>query len=440
MGVNISKKRFAVLIILFFLIIKFFPFIAISDSEAQVNDLTINIPNSEPRNKYDKPVFIRGIWHYVNISLNSEINEATIIFYYGDIPPDLDDRNETNYYKWKYDYGSWRDLQHNITYIDENNCYHNVEFNSFYIGIDQYANLGNWTLILSVSEEQLFSKQIYVDNAVSFIVLKSIPILVNVEPFTEDMYISNNKYTIENQGNVPLRLSVNFGKYENTFSTIESVEILKPDETKKYNIMVQSSSTWKPGTLTIKAGEASIRGHVQNIIPPKRIVSLIGANVSIALPIIINIGHSGFTLESLMRNITFQYIENLNIYYYEIKDIFSFISGNGNVNVNITGKNIDIIKVLSDGNEVGIPFLVKSINTSEHPITVRARGIMPNSTGYLYYSLEIDGEIQKFISKINIGSFKPEREKTLNITLILVMIAFIVVSFLVFTQIKHWKK
>jgi hypothetical protein len=400
----------------------------------------MHIPNSETSSKYDKPVLIQGIWHYVNITLNSEISELTIVFYYGETPLDSDDRNETNYYMWKYDHGSWQDLQHNSKYINESYCHYDAEFYSFYIGIDQYANLGNWTLKLLAYDEQLFSQQIYVDNAVTSIVLKSIPVIIEVEPFTEDYYISNEKFTVENKGNVPLRLSVSYGKYKNIFSTIDFIEILKSNEMRKYSILLHSRSTWKPGILTIKAGEASVRGHVQNIIPPKEFVNLIGSNVSNGLPINIFVGRSGFTLESLVGDITFQYVKNLNIYYNDVKDIFTYISGNGDVTVNITGKNLDIIKIFSRGVEVTAPFTVKSINTSEYPIAVRVRSIMPNSIATLQYILEIGGEIKNFTTQIHIGSSRPIDETTIDITLIMAIIIFIFIGYLIYAQLKHRKK
>lgn len=440
MGMTFSKKRCLAFILLFVLMTNLSSLTTSSVNEVQVEDLSMYIPNSEPRGKYDKPVLIRGLWHHVNITLNSEIGEVTIVFYFDETPLGADDRNETNYYMWKYDQGSWKDVQHNSKYINESYCRYDAEFYSFYIGIDQYANLGNWTLKLLAYDEQLLSQQIYVDNAVSSIVLKSIPVVIEVEPFTEDYYISTEKFTVENKGNLPLRLSVSYGKYENIFSTIDFIEILKPNEMRKYSIMLQSRSTWKPGILTIKAEEASVRGHVQNIIPPKEIVYLIGSNVSNGLPINIYVGRSGFALESLAGDITFQYVESLNIYYNDIKDILAYISGNGDVTVNITGKNLDIIKIFSGGSESAVPFMVKSMNTSEHPIAVRVRGIMPNSIALLQYILEIDGEIKKFTTQIHVGSFRQVDETTINITLIVVIIIFIAVVCLIYAQIKHRKK
>ena len=352
----LCKKRWIALLLIFLLVINLSSFISISVKGIQVEDILMYTPKSESRIKYGKPVLIRGIWHYVNITLNSKLSEISLIFYFGSTPINVNNRNETNYYIWEYNQGSWKDSQHDSKYINEGYCSYDDESFSFYLGIDQYSKLGNWTLELSTNNDLLISQQIFVDNAITSLILKTTPVIIEVEPFTEDSYISNNKFTVENRGNVPLRLSVSYGRYENIFSTINFTEILKPGGKKKYNILLQSRSTWKPGLKQIKAGETILKGELQNIISPKSIVSLISSNVSIGLPINIYIGRSGFVVESLVRDITFSYVDSIDIYYNEIEDIFSYISGNGSIIVDVSGKNLDIIQILSGGTEVSPPF------------------------------------------------------------------------------------
>ncbi len=293
---------------------------------------------------------------------------------------------------------------------------------------------------VSTNNELLISQPIYVENAITSLILKTIPVIFEVEPFSENNYISNDKFTVENRGNVPLKLSVSYGKYENIFSTLNLTEIHKPGEKKRYSILLQSRSTWNPGIKQIKAGEVMVKGELQNIISPKSIVYLISSNVSIGLPINIYVGRSGFIVEPLVGDIAFQHIDTIDIYYNEIKDIFSYISGNGSVIVNVSGKNLDIIKILSRGTEVTPPFKVESVYSSEHPIVVRVKGIMPESIALLHYTLEIDGEIEKFSTQINVGSFRIEDEPTFEITIIIGLIIFIVIGYLLYNIIKQRKK
>ncbi len=434
------KKRYLTLIVLGFLTINICSIMG--SVEAENVDLVIHVPTGEPRTQYGKPQWICGIWHYTNVTLNSETDRISIVFYNGDTPLDLDNRNETNYYEWKYDHGSWRDVQHNATYIEEDNCHHDIDLYSFYIGIDQYAKLGNWTLKLLVDDEQLLSEQIYVNNVVISCGLKTIPVAIRAEPFTEDDYISEEKFTVENDGNIPLRLSVDYGSYENIFSTLDFNEILKPDQTAKYSILLHSRSTWEPGILTIESGK--VNANVLYMIPPKRIVNLIESNYSYGLPINLYIRHIDYELEPLIRDITFQYVKDLNIYYNEKKDVFAYISGNGDVIVNISSKNLKILKISSGGVEVETPFIIKSTNTSEYPFVVRVRGLRANTTGYLYYRVEIEGQIHEYATQVNIGPSRPAEKTVFDITLmtsiLLIICIIIVIGYMIYSQIKYRKK
>jgi hypothetical protein len=395
----------------------------------------------QPETKYGNPVWIRGIWHFVNITLDSEVDKVTIIFYHGNTSLDSEYRNETNYYEWEYENGNWRDVQHNNSYITSDYCEQNAELYSFYMGLDQYTQVGNWTMELSADDQPLQVEQIYVDKAVNSLGLKTTPVNIRAEPFTEDYYVSEEKFTVENDGNVPLKISVNYSSYDDIFSTLDFNEFLKPGETARFSIQLHSKSTWEPGTITITDGSASVKGDVLYIIPPKKFISLIESN-SIGLSINIHVGHSDYELEFLPGNIVFQYEQTLDIYFDEVKDIYTYLSGNGNATVRITGENLKILNIFSGGTEVGYNFTVNSINTSEHPIIVRVKGMRANSTAYLRYDLEIDGEHQVFTTTINVGPSKPIDvvDTTLFIGLGLLLCITFIIVYIIYIQIKHRKK
>lgn len=436
-----NKKRCLTIAILCLLALSLFSTTS-SSADAEFIDLSIHMPICEPETKYSNPLWIRGIWHFVNITLDNEVDKVSIVFYHGDNPVDLEYRNETNYYKWEYSYGNWDDVQHSTSYIILNYCDHSTDFYSFYIGLDQYAETGNWTIELLADDEQIHLEQIYVDKAVVSLGLKTVPVTIRAEPFTEDEYVSEESFTVENDGNVPMELSVIYGVYEDIFSTLDFNEFLKPGETARFGIQLHSESTWGPGKITIKAGDASVKGDVLYIIPPKKLVSLIESNLLIGLPINIYVGHSDYELEFLTGEIVFQYEETLDIYLDEIKNIYTYLSGNGNVTVRITGENLEILNVFSGGTEVGYNFTVNSINTSEHSIVVRIKGVRPNSTAYLRYDLEIDGEHQTFTTTINVGSSQPIDviDTTLFIGLGLILCIVIILVYILVLQLRHKKK
>jgi hypothetical protein len=440
----VNKKKCVSTIIFFLFIINLLTFVTVGQDNVEIIDLSILVPNSQPRFQNDKPNWIRGIWNYVNITTIGETSDISIVFYYGDTPMNPNNRNETNYYEWEYDHGSWRDVQHTSNYLQEENCSYRTEFFSFFIGIDQYANLGDWTLEIFSDNDRLLIQQIFVDNAITSLTLKTIPVTFNVVPFSENDYHSEEKFTVENDGNVPLKLHIDYGTYDSLFSTLDFNELIKPDQTARYHILLHSRSSWGPGTLTFEAGDVSVIGEIIYLIPPKKIVSLIQSNVSIGLPINLYIGHSGYELEYLTEGVSFQYVRNIEIYYNEIREVFAYITGNGEIKVDISSENLIILDIFGDEEGVTTPFTIRSTNTSEYPISVRVKGILPNTTGYIHYDLDVEGEIKRYTTQIDIGSPKSLDYDLWNttqiITVIIIGVILILIIYMIYAQIKHKKK
>ena len=433
-----GKKHF--LFITTILIISFFTHISVA-VDTNINDLEITIPTSDPMTKYGKQVWIRGIWHSCNFSIDIASSKITLVFYYGDNLLLFTEKNETNFYQWEFNNGIWSDNEYDSDYIEEDYCINIDGLYSFYIGIDQAAFLGNWTLTIFVADQEIDSYQIYIEQAVTSLGLRTIPVSFRVEPFLINNYFPDENITMENLGNVPLSITANYGSYDDVFSTLDDDVIIKPGESKKLHLLIQSKSSWHPNTITVTSTEVSINGKVKGIIPPKNIVNLIESTISIGLPIIITVVHSGYELRNPSGEISFQYIENFDIFYNEVRTINAFLSGNGIVTVDIHGDNIDILKIFSEDEEVESPFTLVSTNYSEALISVQIRGIMPNSTGVLYYQIDIDGEVEEFTTLINIGSFRPDSGVSIftmqMIGLVIGVIIIVLILYIVFSQMKY---
>jgi hypothetical protein len=438
-----NKKCRIILVLSSFFIIHLFSIEIVGSDDVQITDFSVNIPLCKSITKYGNPVLIGGVWHYVNITLNDEVNKMSFLLYYGDNHHALVEKDETNYYHWEYNQGNWKDLQHDYRYLKEKYCHHDIKFYSFYIGIDQYTKLGNWTLELFINEKPLFSQNIYVENATASLILRSIPVRIQVEPFTEGSYESKEKFIVENKGNIPLNLSINYGNYYDIFSAKNFNNILRPDQIGRYAILVHSRPSWQPGILKIKSEEISVKGEALFVIPQKRTVSLIESTVSIGLPLELYIEHLGYDLESLAGDITFQYLQNLRIFHGETRDIYAYISGNGYVTLDIGGKDLIISKILSGDAEISTPITFQSTNTTEYTVAIRIRSKRPNTTAYLYYDLESGGERQIFTTTIHIDSSLPTKKNLRESFIAEAFIAsciLIVVAYIIFTRLRHRRK
>ncbi|EMR74154.1 hypothetical protein MBGDN05_00704, partial [Thermoplasmatales archaeon SCGC AB-539-N05] len=142
---------------------------------------------------------------------------------------------------------------------------------------------------------------------------------------------------------------------------------------------------------------------------------------------------------------TFQYENEINLEYNEIKNLTTYICGNVNVTINVLPPlNITILKIVSGNKTVGdIPFIVNSTNTSEHPIITQIQATKENTTAYINYELEMDREKQTFITKINVGPKPLPEEKPADTTLIMIVIGIsiiAVVGYMIYSQMKYRKR
>ena len=417
--------------------------IVISAEKIEFEELTIIGPSSESKTHYELNVWILGVWQYVNITLNEYSNEIALVFYYGTIIPDEDDRDETNYYFWRFKQGNWNDEFHGSKYIKKDFCSYSNNIYSFYIGTDQWTISGNWTLRIYSEAQQIHAEEIFVENAVIDPGLIN-RLEINIEPFTDDFYVSEEGFTVQNHGNIPLKLSVNYGKYSDLFETLDFDEVLKPSETKTFRVQLHSQPSWQPGEVTIPGDEIKILFDATDfLIPSKRVVNILVSKVESGLPIKLHIGHLNYTLGSLTKDIYLQYEKEKSVYYNEVGEILAYVSGEGEIIVEITSENLEIISIYSGGSEVGSHFSVISKNNSEYSISITFKGLKANTTGKIHYDLETGGVHNSFYTTIKIGSIRPtkvtELDLNIYIEISIIFCIILVLIYMLYIQLKHKK-
>ncbi len=95
----------------------------------------------------DNSVLIAGDFQYFDVALTVNVEKICIIAYNGDSLPNIDDRSVSNYYRWEYDHGVWKDVSgHDSEYIKPTQCMRDNDTYSFYVGIDTKAKPGRWTV------------------------------------------------------------------------------------------------------------------------------------------------------------------------------------------------------------------------------------------------------------------------------------------------------
>jgi len=442
------------LILFIVCIIWLFPFFS---SVCADDNVTVNIHmlGEDARTSFGNPVIVAGIWHYIDVTLeDQDLQELILKFFRVDSMPAILIRDATKYYEWKYNANTqvWADEKkyEGYFYINDTNCQKTGNVYSFCVGVkDTLPNIKNyyenWTLEISKDGDQLYSENVVLEKPeIGLSKTHDDTIKFNVDPFTEiDVSNEDEYFIIENMGNIPLNITIDYGTYNDIVEVTDSGKTLSPDNTFNHYVTLHSRS-WKPGILKIP-------GVTRGALPSSLIITTAAITLETkfienAAGLEISVGHSNYTIEEIPgTHIVFQYEETLEMNEGQIRDIIVYISGEGQVTLDIWDdeENVEILKVTSKDQE-GTPLTIASTNTSEYVVTIRVEALRENKVGIIYYNLEVDGEIQSFSTQITIGPPLSQQEtfgSNIPTTTIIVALCIIfVIVYMIYAQIRHRRR
>lgn len=444
------KKCVILLIILTLGLLPFFTSVSADDS------VTINIHmlGEDARTRLNNPVIVAGIWHFINVTLGeSASQELSLKLYQGSSLPSLGQRDETNYYEWKYSVNTqqWSDLNEyeGYSYINASNCKKSDNIYSFCVGLkDTLPEImnyyENWTLVITKDSEQVYSKNIILEKPLVGLARSHADLIrFYLDPFTVRDVDGDDYFIIENVGNIPISLSINYGAYSNILEVAESGRILSPYSTFNHYITLNSES-WKPGILEISGSSSgSIPSYLiitTAVITFETFIEINAANLEVY------VGHSNYKIEEIPgTHVVFQYEESIEMNEGQIRDLTVYISGDGNITLDISSDevNVEILKITSEDQE-GTPMTIASTNASEYAVTVRIEAIRENKVGIITYELDVDGETKTYTTEVTILQplqGEKSEETTLPVTTIIVVLCVIFVFiYIISAQIRYRRR
>jgi hypothetical protein len=434
--------------------LSFAPFASAADNIS----ITINIVGEEAQTRFDNPLMVAGIWHYVDVTVeNQGFQELSIKFYNGSSMPILGERDETNYYEWKYNEASqeWIDLNEygGYSFIDNSSCQKEGNTYSFCVGIhtdaltESHSN-ANWTLDVYTDDTKVEGFEITIEEPYTGYATSSFPGYINfyIDPFTVMDADGDDDFKITNKGNTPLYLDVDYSNYGDILEFDNFNRLISQGDEVTINADIHSKS-WQPGIMYITGISVTASLNSSYIVRTGMISAATVWNIQIP-NLVVNVGHSGFELFNEFDNgITFQYDKNINMYEGEIKDITVYISGNGEVTLDIwttTPENISINKIWYE-NQAGTPISFTSTDQSEYVVTVKVEALRENHIGYLRYELTTGDETQTFTTTINISPPSEDGGETTSdslpfMTIFVVLSVILVVLYMIFSHMRHRRR
>lgn len=426
-------------------------------SAANGVSITVHIVGEEPQTRFDNPLLVAGIWHNIDVTIeNQGFQELSIKFYDGSSMPALEDRNETNYYEWKYVAAnqSWIDLNGygGYPFIDNSNCQKEGNTYSFCIGvhtdtIPEGQNNANWTLDVYTDDTKLESFEITIEEPQTGIGKSHFPGYIHfyVDPFTIMDATGNDYFELLNTGNTPLYLHISYGSYGDIIESTNFDAMLSEGEEIIPNVILHSKS-WQPGIMYI-AGISATASLNSSYIVRTGMISAATAFPTDFPTYVVNVGHSGFELFNEFDNgITFQYDKDITMYEGQTRDIEVYLSGNGEVTLDIwttTPQNISIQKIWYE-NQVGNPISFTSTDQSEYVVTVEVEALRENHVGYIHYELTTGDETQTFTTTINISPPSEDEGETTSgipfMTIFVALCVILVVLYMIFSHMRHRRR
>ena len=420
-------------------------------------NITIHIIGENTYSRFGNQVLVAGIWHYVNITTSDQdFQTLNLKFYSGKSIPSEGQRDETNYYEWQYNKNNenpWIDIKKydNREYINSTRSIEYENNYSFCVGIqDTFPSQPkfyheNWTLEVYFDTNKIYSETVVVEKPTAgFAKSHGDIIIFNIDPFTEMDAYGHDYFRIDNIGNLPLSIDVDFGSHNNIIEYNVS-EILSQNTSMKFDPVIIHSESWPPGKKDI---EGTIKGEIPSFLIIPVATLTFGTSFGIDSPILrVVSAHANYQLEEFKEEnetITFQYQKNLKMSENEIKDIKVYFSGNGIINFDLKSENITILKVISDNNEVNTPFLISSTDISEHIVTIKIQAIKETNNAFLRYFVEIRGEIKEYETAITVSPPQSIQEEGIKLDVILIiviiLIIFLVIGYMVKTHLKYSRR
>ena len=432
--------------------------IFIPSCTAEDVSLDIHILGESSQLKSGKQIIVAGIWHQINVTLeNRDPLELILKMYKGTEPPS--EKNEANYYQWSYNKNyqfPWKDdmTYNGFYYILNNSCKKVGNIYCFTVGImDTLPNdidyYEEWTIEVYDNNERIYLESIIIEKQ-KIGIAKSHGDIVQfyVDPYTVMDSEGSDFFTLKNTGNVPIDIAIDYSSFNELIEFVKYSPRLSPSSYGEYSFILHAES-WEPQLIT---GMGSCSGSIPSnlFVNDSDAMIVLYSTLAIDGPTLrVFVGHSNYELQKIPdTGITFQYKKNINMYEGEVKEIPVFISGKGDVDLNIwcDEVNIKILDILDEQKSVESPFSVTSTPDKEHTVVVAVEAIRENHVGTIYYDLNIKGKTYSYETNINIDPPLLNEDTgftfgtTSNMTIIVIICVLFVVGYMFYSQVRYRRR
>ncbi len=405
-----------------------------------VSNLSISIPGEKTSQAPFK--IVRGIIHNISFAESPVSGNTTLRMYYGTTPLSSENRSDTSLYQWSYNAstGVWEDDLYR-RFINTSASVASADSLSFHVGIAITAYVGLWTLTVVKDGSTVLNESVTVTDYTVGLALQSVNTVFTISPFSSESKTSEYHVRVENKGNIPLRLSVLFGKYQSLFSVNNLSEPLHVGETRDFYVTL-NSIPWSPRVVNNITGV--VHPEVPAYLTSSQGVSF-ATTADQTFNLRIEVVREGYNLV-MVGNTGVQYRDSITANYgrdVSVDLYLSSLNSSGSADLKITSDLMDILSVTVDNRSSGTDMSIQLSNETERHVRIIARPNQPSTTAYLNYDIRdsLTGNRTVLKTEVVVLNEVPEESGLSGIILLLVgvVMALFIIS-IIFITFIHFRK
>lgn len=397
-------------------------------------EISLQIPGETPvYNDSGQPVLIAGVWHQLTVRLETPV-QTSLTLKASLSGSEIQEMN--SYYLWERDEveDGWFDSVYDFFIQPQYSSSDGQEI-SFRIGMDTAATAGAWKLEIMRDGSSLEERALEVRSPELGYGLSSADFNFRAEPFKAIELSSEDRgqyMRVINQGNVPMRFSVSFDRFQNRLSLVNPSEVAHIYDDTRYFLRL----TLDPRPPQIIEVKGVSRVELMHVIPSPGSSLIIPAFES-GFTLKIVVGRAGYRVQTV-GNVVFQTLESLRADYGSLATWQVYLTGDEEVSFDVEVTNASLVGVAQGENPVTLPATLTPSPQSELPLTLQVRTDMPSTVAEVWFTLRIPetGEVRTFLTTITVGPKPPTSFQPSYLWLFATLLS---ASVLAMVSYNHWK-
>lgn len=379
--------------------------------------MDLHIPGEHAQVANGRPLLVSAVIHLISVTTTSSVGTVKIIAHHGVQRPDVAVRNETNYYEWQYDNGTWADLLYG-RYIDINRCtIDGPNTYVFAIGISDVANVDfrdeitkqwsndhPWNLTICLDGIEKYTSMLSarmpdygIGGNLDHYTMVVPPFSTNTVRLSQFYPASAMPYVL-GADNIPVTIRASCDILGSQFVFTNISDMFHIGDIRTIDVIFTPPSGWSPRRNTVKIQLNSSA----EIIASSSMISLKRVYAT-EMQITVEVKRADYELLDLGNGLMVEYRKGpIAIPWTNQMSVSLFMVGNNEtVDLEISGDNLTILSV--NGAQAAT-LRLDVTNDAEREVNITIKANVPDTAAFVVYKVRRNGvQANPFYTQLRVG-------------------------------------